>query len=254
MFNFSKIFQALSLVGLLTLVSPALASAQNSIGASVIMETSPYKETSTYYLPIPLFNWETEHFYIKGISGGVYLWKDAQEQHKISLGLGMGLQAFDNDRTDNSALEELSDRKVSFDAYLQYQFQSEYGNIGARVAHDILGHADGIHANLWYRLPIYFGKQFVLTPTVGVQYDSAERNDYYYGVSSKESRRSGLRAYDADAGFSPYVGASARYAFTDKIALVASFNTRFLSDEASDSPMVDEDTIYTSSLSIMYSF
>jgi hypothetical protein len=52
-----------------------------------------------------------------------------------------------------------------------------------------------------------------LTPGIGVQYSSENYNDYYYGVSKNESRRSGLKTYGADDGWDPYLELTASYNF-----------------------------------------
>ncbi len=50
----------------------------------------------------------------------------------------------------------------------------------------------------------YTNGAVTLTPGIGVQYSSENYNDYYYGVSKAESRRSGLNSYSADDGWDPY--------------------------------------------------
>ncbi len=51
----------------------------------------------------------------------------------------------------------------------------------------------------------YTNGALTLTPGIGVQYNSENYNDYYYGVSKNESRRSGLKSYSADDGWNPYL-------------------------------------------------
>lgn len=42
----------------------------------------------------------------------------------------------------------------------------------------------------------YTNGGLTVTPGIGVQWNSENQNEYYYGVSRKESARSGLRGYN----------------------------------------------------------
>ena len=71
-----------------------------------------------------------------------------------------------------------------------------------------------------------------------MQYNSENYNDYYYGVSKNESRRSGLKSYSADDGWDPY-GADRELQLGDWNVYGTGRYER-LSDEVKDSPMVDK--------------
>ena len=53
----------------------------------------------------------------------------------------------------------------------------------------------------------YTNGGLTVTPGIGVQWNSENQNEYYYGVSRKESARSGLRGYNPNDSWSPYTGA-----------------------------------------------
>ncbi|WP_348240985.1 MipA/OmpV family protein, partial [Salmonella enterica] len=52
-----------------------------------------------------------------------------------------------------------------------------------------------------------------LSPGIGVDWNSVNQNDYYYGVSRKESSRSGLRGYNTNDRGNPYLELSAKSNF-----------------------------------------
>ena len=54
------------------------------------------------------------------------------------------------------------------------------------------------------RLYRYTNGGLTVTPGIGVQWNSENQNEYYYGVSRKESARSGLRGYNPNDSWSPY--------------------------------------------------
>ncbi|MEG1348127.1 MAG: MipA/OmpV family protein, partial [Hafnia sp.] len=73
-----------------------------------------------------------------------------------------------------------------------------------------------------------------------VTWNSANQNDYYFGVSGSESNRSGYKRYTADDSWNPYVELTARYQINS--SWNAFFTGRYirLSDEVKDSPMIDK--------------
>ena len=59
--------------------------------------------------------------------------------------------------------------------------------------------------------------KLTLTPAIGVLDDDENFNEYYYGISGNESRRSGLSSYSPGDSWTPYVGLSAKYALTSNL-------------------------------------
>lgn len=95
---------------------------------------------------------------------------------------------------------------------------------------------------------------FGVTPQVGVLFTSEKFNDYYYGVSHAESKRSGLDAYSADAGVSPYFRLIGDYRISEKFSVYAEGTVRSLSKEIKDSPMVDGNIAYGFGAGVSYHF
>ena len=140
---------------------------------------------------------------------------------------------------------------LSVDAY--YTLRTDWGNAGVKASQDILGNSEGFVLDLWYKYPVTFG-QLTVVPGVGMQWDSERQADYYYGVSSSESRKSGLEEYDAKDAVSPYLSLDANFALTENWSLTAGGKMTFLSDEIQDSPMVDDSKQFDASFGVVYSF
>lgn len=64
-------------------------------------------------------------------------------------------------------------------------------------------------SGIWLWLYRYTNGGLTVTPGIGVQWNSENQNEYYYGVSRKESARSGLRGYNPNDSWSPYTELSA---------------------------------------------
>lgn len=87
-----------------------------------------------------------------------------------------------------------------------------------------------------------------------MQWNSENQNEYYYGVSRKESARSGLRGYNPNDSWSPYLELSASYNFLGDWSVYGTARYTRLSDEVTDSPMVDKSRTGLISTGITYKF
>lgn len=100
----------------------------------------------------------------------------------------------------------------------------------------------------------YTNGNLTLTPGIGVEWNSDNQNEYYYGVSRHESRRSGMRSYDPDSSWNPYLELSANYRFLGDWSVYGVARYTRLSDEITDSPMVDKSWSGLISTGITYTF
>ena len=132
-------------------------------------------------------------------------------------------------------------------------FHTEYGFLRTTLAGDTLDNSNGIVWDLaWlYR---YTNGGLTLTPGIGVEWNSENQNDYYYGVSRKESARSGMRGYNPDDSWNPYLELSANYNFLGDWSVYGVARYTRLSDEITDSPMVDKSWTGLISTGITYKF
>jgi outer membrane protein len=138
-------------------------------------------------------------------------------------------------------------------AGVSWVHNTEYGFLRTALAGDTLDNSNGYIWDLaWlYR---YTNGGLTLTPGIGVEYHSDNYNDYYYGVSHKESRRSGLQQYTAGETVTPYVGLAAKYQLTQNLYLNASAIYTVLPDEVKNSPMIDRDDSFALMTGLSWKF
>ncbi len=86
----------------------------------------------------------------------------------------------------------------------------------------------------------YTNGGLTVTPGIGVQWNSENQNEYYYGVSRKESARSGLRGYNPNVQLEPLPGAERQLQLPRRLECLRTARYTRLSDEVTDSPMVDK--------------
>ena len=230
---------------------PAQAAFTGSAGLGVHVWDGGYRDTDPQVWPVPAMNVETEHFYFKGFEAGGFLVKT--DAHRLMLGVSyMGL-GFDAGDSDDAQMKRLDDRDEAFFANVTYAWRSQIGQITASIGADISGKSEGFMSDVsWMKRFEVAG--FGITPQAGVLFTSEKFNDYYYGISHAESERSGLAAYNADAGVSPYFRLIGDYRLTDNISVYAEGTVRMLSDEIKDSPMVDGSAAYGFGAGVSYHF
>lgn len=241
-------------VSAIALFLPASMLAQANpltLGASVIYSQNPYKGGEERYYPFPVISYEGDSFYVRGIQAGYYLWKDNENQLALSI-LGSP-QNFNTDDTDNKQLKQLDNRHMTMMAGVTYRHNAEWGSVRTVLAGDVLDNSNGFLWDLTYLYRFQFGK-FSLTPGIGALWSSDNQNDYYYGVSKSESRRSGLSSYQADSSWNPYLELTATYSLNQNWTASAYGRYARLSDEIQDSPMVDRKSETTVWTGISYTF
>lgn len=241
----------LCLAGLLVTVMPCLAEDEFSIGVGGAVGTSPYKGYDTQWSPLPLINYEGEYFYFRGLSAGVKFIN--LEFLEMSAFAGYDPTSFDSSDSSDRHMRRLKNRQSSAVVGLEARLLTPYGMLHASGSGDVLGHSNGFSGAVGYMQSIEFGPvEFV--PAIGAYWSSSKYNDYYYGVSGKESRKSGLDKYDAGAGFSPYVGLTIDYSITEQWEIFCRGEVVFLNEAVKDSPMVDESHTKSLNFGITYSF
>lgn len=245
-------FKVLAL-GVLTAITATSALADNkfSVGAGVGVLEAPYKDYDRTVVPVPVITYEGDDFWFRGLGGGYYLWND--ESDKLSITAYYSPFEFKPKDSDDRQLRQLDKRKATLMAGLSYVHNTQYGFLRTSLAGDTLDNSNGVSWDLaWlYR---YTNGGLTLTPGIGVEWSSENMNEYYYGVSGKESRRSGLDRYDPDSDWSPYLELSASYKLNDDWSLYGTGRYTRLSSEVKDSPMVDKSWAGALSAGVTYSF
>ncbi|MEJ4044433.1 MipA/OmpV family protein [Erwinia sp. SLM-02] len=222
-----------------------------TLGASVIYSQSPYKSGQDRYYPVPIINYDGDSFYLNTLQAGYYLWKDSQDQFSLTV-LGSP-QNYDPDDADDGDMKSLNKRHMTMMAGFSYRHMADWGIVRTTLAGDVLDNSNGIIWDLTYLYRFEFG-QFSLTPGIGALWNSSNQNQYYYGISSAESDRSGLNRYDADDSWSPYLELTGGWKISDSWNATVSGRYVRLGDEIKDSPMVDKSSQVLLWSGISYTF
>ncbi|MEX3019388.1 MipA/OmpV family protein [Kluyvera sp. STS39-E] len=240
-------------LGVLIATSATAAQAESklTLGAGVGIVEHPYKQYDHDVYPVPVINYEGDNFWFRGLGGGYYLWNDGTDQLSV-----MGYWSptyFKPGDSDNSQLRRLDKRKSTVMAGVSWMHHTQYGSLRTALSGDVLDNSNGIvWDTAWvYR---YTNGGLTLTPGIGVEWNSENQNQYYYGVSHREAARSGLRSYDPSNSWNPYLEMSANYRFAGNWSVYGTARYTRLSDEITDSPMVDKSWSGLLSTGVTYTF
>jgi outer membrane protein len=95
---------------------------------------------------------------------------------------------------------------------------------------------------------------FLFYPSLIVVYQSSEFLDYYYGVSSDEATTSNYNAYATNNDFQIGLQTYIKYPLRNSLATLLNIRADRLSNEATKSPIVHDDYIFSGMLSLIYTF
>lgn len=179
-----------------------------SLGVAVVASTGIRLGEGQRTLLVPVLGYEGQRVFLRGISGGVHLFK--REGVELNLLLAARLDSWDARDLDAVRLaargidrDLLVDRDKSIEAGVGFVWKGSAGRLGLEAKTDI-GHASGGHeAELGYSFAVPAGKG-LLAPGVGVSYWSSKLSDYYYGTLQVEEE-AGVPAYHPGAALVPNV-------------------------------------------------
>ncbi len=222
-----------------------------SVGMAARVSNRPYKSYATQWEPVPIVSLEHERFYIRDYTAGVKLLN--LKYFEFSVFGEYDDTNFDASDSSERRMKRLKDRDSTAMIGTEARLITPLGMLHASAARDVLGTSDGWKGAIGYKNVLEYGPvEFI--PALGAHWASDRYNDYYYGVSKHQSRKSGVGRYEAKGGFSPYAGLTVDYSVNDNWDVFCSGEMIFLSDEVKDSTMVDSTRTQSVTAGFMYNF
>ena len=237
---------------LMALVTPAVAQEGPrdgwSIGVVTAISTNPYIGEGTDALPYPALIYRKGPFSI-GTFGVEY---DVYESESLTFSAGLVPRFTGLVSTDAPELEGI-EREVTGDVALGLEY-----DIGSGFSADLTFRQEftGEHDGQEVILDLGYGTQVGkvgLELSAGAAWQSSDLSAFIWGVSASEAR-AGRPAYAPGDAIVPFAAVNAFYPLNDNRTLIVTAQADFLPSEVSDSPIVDEDDIYSLILGVTYSF
>jgi outer membrane scaffolding protein for murein synthesis (MipA/OmpV family) len=160
------------------------------------------------------------------------------------------MEPFDPD--DSGYLNGLEERDMAFEAGVGGSLRMWRGEFRAKYLTDVNDAYGGHELDVGYYLPTKY-ERFRFNFGGGVTWQSEELVDYNVGVRRNEVR-SDRGFYAPDAAFIPHIDFSVTYPVTEQFVVVGTSGVRFLPDEYTDSPIIEDDYVLSAGLVLVYSF
>lgn len=205
-----------------------------AIGTTTRLWSSPYLGEDTRVDFLPEIYYRGQHAYLDGTRGG---WRN-------DLGAGLALDLFGRYRFggyDADTTPELDGmrRSGTLEAGASLTQQTGYGDFSLTLAADTLNRHQGETISLaWAKEYRY--QDWSFEPTLALDYDSAQVNDYYYGVKPQEAQAN-RPAYAADSSLNLRAGVKAWYRIAGAHLLGFEFSHTEFGAAVGDSPITDAD-------------
>lgn len=197
---------------------------------------------------VPLYLYEGKYFFMHGTSAGVHLINTPNFALDV-----IGHYRFDRlEAKASNFYDGMDDRDQTVDGGIALSLKQPWGILTATAVTDLFGKHNGEEYDLTYRYTADFGK-LSLSPFISYVHQSRDLTDYYYGVDIDEANPS-RPVYQADSDDFFRIGMNTEYQLTEGWSLFANLAYEEVSDEIRDSPLTDEDHLFSAFVGAGYNF
>ncbi|WML89275.1 MipA/OmpV family protein [Thiothrix lacustris] len=163
--------------------------------------------------------------------------------------VGAGLDSWDHERGDSPTLQDMKSLDRAINLRVGGAWKLASGNATVDLAQDVTAHKGAqVKARYTQRLA---GSYAAVRPYVEAQWLSADMTDYYVGVDADEVK-AGRPAYQADAALALKAGLLLEQPISKRLTLVGEANVTGYDSAISDSPIIDNSTIWGGALGVAY--
>lgn len=229
-----------------------------SVGLGIVGSSGIYIGEKTEIIPVPVIAYESERFFVRGLSAGAALYGD--RVFSVNAIANVNMMNLDVGELSTRQLAEkgiskaqLEDRDRSVDLGVEASMRKPYGIISAQALHDVGGASEGAELRLNYQYFWQIDPRLSLIPNVGVEWLSDKRANYYYGILNSEVAR-GVDAYLPDQVFIPHISLGANYVINEKVNVFGVAMQKFLPNKVQDGPLVDQSSQTNFYMAVNYKF
>ncbi len=236
-----RIFEGLMLLAALCLIAPAVQAADISVGGGIGF--APDYEGSEDYKAVPVPAADVKFgngMFIKLF--GLNLRANLLPSKMWQLGPVVNFRGERND-VENDAVDDMTKVDATAEAGIFGGFVYNKWFASLEILSDTGGDAhEGWYSKVKGGYNWVIDKSWAISIGASATYADDDYMQTYFGVSNKDSRRSGLKDYNADAGIKDVgINLGLNWVFTQNWSArgIVSY-TQLLGDASDDSPVVDE--------------
>jgi outer membrane protein len=176
--------------------------------------------------------------------------------HRNGWKAGVGVGAnFGRDEDDADHLQGLGDVDPTAEGLLFVGYEKDKWSADVTFAHDLDSGHEGYHikGEVGYREML--SQRIMLRPSVSTTYASDDYMESFFGVSSAQSARSGLRSFEAEAGLKDIsAGMMGSYFLTESWSVNGLVQYKYLLSDAGDSPITEQQNQISGGAFMAYQF
>lgn len=219
------------------------------LGAAVVTSFSEYKGGQAVHRPIPFVTYADDYLYVLGPGAGFNLVN--RRLLRLEAKIRARFAGFDSD--DSPMLQGLHDRQVTLEGGVGARVPIGWGwFLSADLLTDLLGEHGGQSSSLILSHRFRVGP-LMIVPGVGPEWQSSAVNKYYYEVRASEARPD-RPMYSPNHALNLKAGVSVNWSINEDWVILGLGNITRLSDEARESPIVEDRTNRSLIVGAVYRF
>ncbi|MBN2816787.1 MAG: MipA/OmpV family protein [Campylobacterales bacterium] len=225
-----------------------------TIGAGPYIQTQPYKGASALIVASPVIFFDNSLFYVRWTQFGLYFLGDKQDEYAWAFSLTVQPRPYGYESSDSSYLEGMQTRKNTLEGGVAFSAKHHDTFFETMFLTDLLDRYESwiVKSELGDKFKL---GEFTFYPSLICIYQSQKFVNYYYGVESSEVDSSiGREAYLPDGGFQLGAQTYVEYPLTQNLSALLNARVDKLTQDAANSPLTDDDYIYSGLLSLIYTF
>jgi len=219
-----------------------------TIGLGLYMQSQPYKNVDAIILPSPVVFYDNDIFYIRWSRLGLYFLGDKKENYAWGFSLTAQPRTYGYDD-----IYGMENKKSTWEGGLAFSFKYDKAYIETMLLNDLLN----TYKSWIYKTEIGYDfkvGEVSFYPSFIAVYQSSDFLNYYYGVNESESIKSGKNIYTPNSGLDVALQTYIKYPLTKNLSTLINIRADKLSNQAYNSPLVDQHYIYSGLASLIYSF
>jgi outer membrane scaffolding protein for murein synthesis (MipA/OmpV family) len=223
-----------------------------SVGAGFLVR--PEYEGSEHYdfLPLPYIDVRYKNrLTLNPIEGLRY---KIIQNHQLSAGVGLAAD-FGRDEDDDSKLRGLGDIDPTVEGEVFAKYTMDKLSTELNFSHDLAEGHEGFKIEAAMNYVLFASRSFFFSPSVSTTYVSENYMDSYFGINPEQARRSQFQTFATDRGLKDAsLNVFARYALSPTLSINALASYSRLLGDAADSPITDEDNLFSTGAFLTYTF
>ena len=224
-----------------------------TIGLGPYVQSQPYKNTADIIVPSPVIFYDNGIVYIRWSRAGIYFLGNKTDDYAWGFSVTAQPRPYGYKPDDSDDLTGLDEKYNSVEAGVAFSGTIGDAYLETMLLTDLLNRYDSWILKTEIGYDFELGK-FKFYPSAIFVYQSSEFINYYYGVSQKESTTSVHPEYVANDGLQIGVQTYIKYPFTNELSALVNVRVDKLSSQATKSPIVEDNYIYSGLVSLIYTF